>query len=44
MEGKALKIDGAGWTKEFRRVGDKGKATAMAGWGHLVCPFYAAAK
>src|SRR5258706_14428616 len=44
MEGKALKIDGSGGAKEFRWVGDKGKATAMAGWGHLVCPFCAAAK
>jgi len=40
MKEKKLKIDGSGRAKEFRRVGDNGKAIAMVGWGHLVCPFY----
>jgi hypothetical protein len=44
MAGKALKIDGSGWAEEFRRVSDEGKAIAIMGRGHLVCPFYAAAK
>src|SRR5229473_3153002 len=30
--------------RKFRRVGDKGKAIAMVGWGHLCLPFCAAAK
>jgi len=44
MEGKRLKIDGARRRNEIRRVDDKGKAVAIMGWGHLVCPFYATAK
>jgi hypothetical protein len=39
METKTLKIDGLRRAKEFRRVRGEGKAIAIAGWGHLFCPF-----
>jgi hypothetical protein len=39
MQGKKLKIDGSRRPTEVRRVGDEGKAIAMAGWGHLCLPF-----
>jgi hypothetical protein len=44
MQGKKLEIDDAREKKEITRVGNERKAIANVGWGHLVCPFYVAAK
>jgi hypothetical protein len=44
MQGKKLKIDGLERGKKLGLVSDNGSAIAIVGWGHPVCPFYAAAK